>query len=451
MTKKVVEFENETFNYDITKDKWQLSISKSQTRINDINQFKLITEKNDYTVPMEVSETNDEFELIFTINENKKLWKDIKKLPRNEKLRAVNNVTKLFAHASTRITTFIHPDNLVFDENLMPQVIYRGIRGFVFPFELHEDDLLKQYKCFILSLFNEKLSFDELYNGALERAGETEFQRQVVKTGSIAQLQAVLDEHYQLEQAKSEKSMRFVPKRRFTLYKQLTIWFILLTIVFLIPLSYMFFIKSPYQNKLLKAHREFLATDYVNVIQALQKEDIDKLPHPAKYILAYSFIKVEKLSDKQKDSIMKNINLKSDASYLKYWIYNGNGDFDDSIDIAKYMDDPQLIIYGLIKKMEQVKNEPGLSGAERDEQAREIQDELDKYNEAFELDIEEELELEETDREPSEQSDYENDPSEEVISPLEKEETEQEEDISPQKEKGESQKKPKKKEKTDDK
>lgn len=439
MTEKVFEFNGETFNYEIEEDKWKLPVSKSQTKLTNMNQFKLITEKTDYTVPLEVSETADEFYLSFTISKDKKQWEDMKKLPRNEKLRAVNNLTKLFELIPTRVTTFIHPENLLFDENLIPQVIYRGIRNFVFPFELREAELLKQLKCLILSLFNEKFSFDELYNGALEKANATEFQRKVAKTEDINLLKKILLKNYQLEQEKSEKTMRLVPKRRFTLYKQLTIWLILLTIAFSIPLSYMIFIKTPYQNNLLKANREFLATDYVNVIKALQHEDIEKLPHQTKYILAYSFIKVEKLSAKQKDSIMKNVSLKSDSNYLKYWIQNGIGDFDESIDVAKYMDDPQLVMYGLIKKLEQIKNNPNLSGADRDEQAKEIQDELEKYNEAFELDVENPIELDET----SEEVNGENDTSEEAIDQLDDEEIPEEDETTDEEVKASKSKDPK--------
>ena len=91
---------------------------------------------------------------------------------------------------------------------------------------------------------------------------------------------------------------------------------------------------------------------------------------------------------------MRNINLKSDRYYLLYWIYNGLGDFDQSIDIAKYMDDPQLIIYGLIKKTEQVKNDPDLTGAEREEEVRTLREELEKYTEEYDL-LEEDEEIDE--------------------------------------------------------
>lgn len=393
MTKKGVTFEDKEFDYVIEGTTWELSIPKSQTKITNLNQLNLITIASDDAVPLEVNETDDTYQFLFTVTKDKKHWSDMVALPRNEKLRAAYNLTGLVKYLATRITFFIHPDNIVFDDNLMPQMIYRGIREHVYPFDPSEGELLKQYKCFILALFNEKYNFEELYNGSMEKANATEFQREVIKAPNFTTLISLLKGNYHKEQVKAERTMQQVPKRRYTLYKQLSIWFIVLSIVLLTPLLYMFLIKAPHQDNLLKAHREFLATDYNKVIDVLKREKVDDLPHPVKYILAYSYIKVEKLSDEQQESIMKNITLKSDASYLKYWIKNGVGDFDEAIDLAKYMDDPQLVMYGLIKKMEQIKNDPDISGAEREEQVKGIQDELDKYNEQFELDIEEELEL----------------------------------------------------------
>ena len=52
---------------------------------------------------------------------------------------------------------------------------------------------------------------------------------------------------------------------------------------------------------------------------------------------------------------MKNISLKSDEKYLLYWMYNGKGNFDKSLDLAKTLDDPQLIMYYLVKQIESLK------------------------------------------------------------------------------------------------
>ena len=36
-------------------------------------------------------------------------------------------------------------------------------------------------------------------------------------------------------------------------------------------------------------------------------------------------------------------------------MYNGKGNFDKSLDLAKTLDDPQLIMYGLVKQIESLK------------------------------------------------------------------------------------------------
>src|SRR5690625_7624663 len=93
---------------------------------------------------------------------------------------------------------------------------------------------------------------------------------------------------------------------------------------------------------------------------------------------------------------MKNISLRSDERYLLYWIYNGIGNFDRTIDLAKYMDHPQVIMYALNKKTEQGKNDPKLSGAERDDEVGQLRDELEEYAEEYDV-LTEEAEEDEQD------------------------------------------------------
>src|SRR5690606_2997537 len=134
---------------------------------------------------------------------------------------------------------------------------------------------------------------------------------------------------------------------------------------------------------------EYLISNYDGVITTLNGENAEKMPKSTKYILAHSYLITEPLSDNDKKVIQNNLSLNSDSNYLLYWIYNGRGEFEEAMEKAKYLDDPQLIIYGLIKQIEAAKNNPKLSGSERDKLVKELQQELSEYREEYQLDGEE--------------------------------------------------------------
>lgn len=401
MKEKSIQFESNTFRFTQSEGNWQLKLAKSQTRVTDSRQLALITESSDLFVPAQVSDEQNTFTFTFTVNPRAKKWDDVRNLGRNDQLRLLCNVARLHECLSTRLTFFLHPDNVVFDDNLMPKVVYRGIRDWVPPYEADEQEFLTQYKCLAVALFSKKYSFDQLYAGSLQHAKDTKFERQVGELDDFKSFVHFLQESYQKEQSLTEKTMQLVPKKRFRLFKQLAISMIVLVVVLAVPLVYFGFVKGPYQEKLLAAHRDFLATDYSKVISDLQGENPEKLSTPAKYILAYSYVQAERLSDDQKTAIMNNISLKSDPNYLLYWIYNGRGEFEESTDLAKYIDDPQLIMYGLLQQIDQAKNDPDLSGSEREELVQKLQDEFHNYEEKYRPDAEDDSSTPASSSEPS--------------------------------------------------
>ncbi|WP_249872488.1 type VII secretion protein EssB [Oceanobacillus saliphilus] len=413
MEHKTIQMENISLQFHIQKDHWQLQLPKSQTKVTDIRQMDLMLNPSESFVPIQIVEELDAFLISYPIDPNRRNWSQAGKLNKNDKLRLLCNIAKLESYLSTRLTFFLHPDNMMYDENLMPVIIYRGLRNMVPPFEMDEAAFLKQYKCLSIALFSKKYTFEQLYNGSLQNATDTEFERQISEINDLAQLKTFLFDSYLKEQKKTESTMELVLRKRFRLFKQLAIIMIIVSILLAAPLTYYGFVKDPYQGDLLDAHGGFLASDYGSVISTLEGTDPEDLPSQTKYILAYSYIQVENLSGKEKEVILKHVSLKSAPDYLVYWIYNGRGQFDESIDKAKYMDDPQLIMYGLIKKIEQAKNDPTLTGTERDEEVNALQDQLRQYSEDYNIDGDGAEQVEET--------------TSEIIDDMEKQETDEEE------------------------
>ena len=120
----------------------------------------------------------------------------------------------------------------------------------------------------------------------------------------------------------------------------------------------------------------------------MKGQNPEKLSKSDQYMLAYAYIQSEKLTKDQKASILKNVHVKSNSDYLLYWIYNGRGDLNRSLDLAKYLDDPRLIMYGLIKQIEKAKSNPNLSGTERDQKVQNYTDQYNNYKEKYGLDKE---------------------------------------------------------------
>lgn len=385
MQEKTIEMEDVTLHLSQDKNSWYVQMPKSQTRIKDIRQMDLLKAPSDYLAPIEIGEKEDAFQFHIRVEPNQKNWETIRKLKLNDKLRLLCNMAKLERFLSTRITVLLHPETILFDDNLMPIVTYRGLRNLVPPFQQDEAVFLKQFKCYIIALVSEKYDFDQLYHGSLKNAVDTEFQRQVRDAESLAQLQTFLLETYREEQNKTERTQVLVPSKKYRLFKQLAIIMILVSVLLATPLAYYGFIKSPYQEKLLEAHGEYLSSNYGEIISILRAENPEKLPLQTQYILADSYIQVESLSDKEREVILRNVSLKSDTDYLLYWIYNGRGEFEESLEKAKYIDDVQLIMYGLIKQIEEARNDPELTGSEREERLNELQDELLRYQEEYNL------------------------------------------------------------------
>ncbi|AEH52957.1 type VII secretion protein EssB [Heyndrickxia coagulans] len=386
MEEKLVKMNAAEIKYRMDGGVWKLEMAKSQTRVKDARQLGLLEETMDLFLPVTVEEGEDVFTFSFQI-EGLNPWENAMRLSRSEKLRLLHNLARFRKCFDTRFICFFHPQNLVFDENLMPFCLYRGIRGVLPPYEQNEDEYLYRYKCLAVALFSKKYTYDELYAGSLEHVKETEFERRVAGMEDAGELAAFLYEQYLLEKKAAERTMQTVPKKQFRLFKRLSYAMMAACILLAIPLIYFAFMKFPFQQHLLAAHHDFLSENYSGVISDLNDMNPEKLPAAGKYVLAYSYVKTENMDDEAKTNVMNNISLKSDPDYLLYWIYNGRGNLNKSLDLALYMNDPVLIVYAYLKKEEQAQNDPHLSGAEREAKVAQYEEKAQSYAKKYGIPI----------------------------------------------------------------
>ncbi len=61
----------------------------------------------------------------------------------------------------------------------------------------------------------------------------------------------------------------------------------------------------------------------------------------------------------------------------------GQAHIDEAMDIASYLDDPQLMMYGLTKKMDEVQRNPDLTSEERTEQLNSYKAKLEEFKKTY--------------------------------------------------------------------
>ena len=99
-------------------------------------------------------------------------------------------------------------------------------------------------------------------------------------------------------------------------------------------------------------------------------------------MVAYSVIMTEPLTEVQKTELSK-LSIQSNADYLRYWILIGQAKVDEAMDIASYLDDPQLLMYGLTKKIDEVQRDPNLTSEERTNQLNSYKSKLEELKKTY--------------------------------------------------------------------
>lgn len=385
-------FDQVEYEYEKNDTQWTVSIKKSAAHLKHEDHLAVLKVPEAHFLPANYEVTEDKLIFNYAIQRPGYTAKEMQELGTVEKLKAAVNVLSFSDLTQFPYTFFLHPENVYFDYNLIPAVAYRGIKEQMPPMEMNQEFLLRNVKCYLISLFSTEYRFEDLYAGNLETVTGNDFINHIKSAGSMEELALYIKPLYVQKAAEEEEKYQKVDKKKYKWSRQLALWFGGAVVVSLAALSYFVFIRSPFQNRLLEADSHFVQNNYTEVISTLNAIKPEDLPATQKYMMAYSVVHGQSFNEEQKQVILNNVSLKSDVNYLDYWVHIGQGNYEEAIDLAKKIGDYDLILYGIAQIREQIINNPELSGEEREQQLSQYENQYEEYNEERNAILEEETE-----------------------------------------------------------
>lgn len=311
-------------------------------------------------------------------------WQVVASLYDEEKLRHLINIGQLFQSLKDSVYTYyLAPDSLVFSRNAEPLFIFRGIKGQVPPYEnMTEESFLNTFKAMAVSLLDKKTSFDGFLNGKLPFYKGNIFCESIAKAETMVAVLDLLVEQYQQEKKRGKENYSRISNKLVFRLKLTSIVTSVLGVLSLAGVLYFLLFAMPRQEMISDLRLAFVNQDYSTVITTVKNTDSKALDQNDKYMVAYSVIMTEPLTEAQKEELSK-ISAQSNADYLRYWVLVGQSKIDEAMDIASYLDDPQLLMYGLTKKIDEVQRDPDLSSEERTEQLNNYKSKLEELKKTY--------------------------------------------------------------------
>ena len=340
--------------------------------------------------------TDDELILQAMIPKDYMRFKDIQR--EEEKSRwmlGYQLVEKVYSHPYPRLNLIVCPENIVYSKAVEPMFLYYGVLGSLPPYETDEERLWLETKAVVAAAIDDSFTFEEYlkYSEILElkEIGATIMGMK----NSQSLLDYIAEQMEQLEI--KERSNVKLPRKKWNWTKYLAIGLGILILPAIIFTIIYFVHEKPKHEAYTLSHEYFLGQNYSQVVTLLSPYSVKGMPYVVLYELAYASVTNERLDEEQKKNVLSNITLQTDSSYLKYWIHLGRGEAEEAVDLARGMEDGELITFGLLKRREEVKADKDLSGEEMQIQLNEIDQEVEEYEKLM-------LEAEEAEKEAEENS-----------------------------------------------
>ena len=257
--------------------------------------------------------------------------------------------------------------------------------------------MLETVKATVCAIVDKSHSFEEYlkYHSTLKLSKEAQ---SIMKADSLESLEeSVRKQIKNLDVL--EKTYVRIPDKRWKLQRYLLIAFIFLFIPAFAYAIYSLVFLNPKQDAYIESQRSFLEKNYSEVVTLLESYDADEMPYVIKYQLSHSYVMNESLQEDQREAVLKSITLQTDEQLLLYWIYLGRGNNEDALEIARVLEDRDLIMMALFKYQDELKADEDMKSEERKEKLDEIERELEDFKDEIEQEKKEAEEAAETEAE----------------------------------------------------
>lgn len=366
-----------------------MEIQKHELVVGDIKgnreiAYALLMAEQPYFVAQNVIVEEDKLTIESLLMDEYYSWDKLITMIDEEKLRHLLNIGQLFNLLKDSIYTYeLSPNNLVFSMNGNPLFVFRGVKGQIPPYDaLSADEFVVNFKAMIVSLLDKKVSYEELMEGQSPFYKGKLFCETIMKAEGLDEILSLLLTNYLEEKEQNKEKYSRVSNKLVSRLKLTTIITSLIGFFSIIGILYFVLFAMPSQQLVSDLRLAFVHQDYSTVVTTVKNTDSKSLTQDDAYMVAYSVIKTEPLTEEQKTELSK-LSTQSNIDYLRYWVLIGQSKIDEAMDIASYLDDPQLLMYGLTKKIDEVQRNPNLTSEQRTEQLNNYKSKLEEFKKSY--------------------------------------------------------------------
>ena len=366
-----------------------MEVQKLELVVGDIKgnreiAYALLVAEQPYFVNQNVIEEEGKLTIESLLTDEYYSWDKLITMIDEEKLRHLINIGQLFHALQDSIYTYnLSPNNLVFSRNGNPLFVFRGVKGQVPPYDVVSlDEFTVNFKAMIVSLLDKKTSYEKLIEGQSPFYKGKIFCETIMKAENLDEIISLLEEKYLEEREQNKEKFSRVPNKLVFRLKLTTLITSLIGFFSLVGVLYFLLFAMPSQKMISDLRLAFVHQDYSTVVSTVKNTDSKSLSQDDSYMVAYSVIKTEPLTEAQKTELSK-ISTQSNTDYLRYWVLIGQSKIDEAMDIASYLDDPQLLMYGLTKKIDEVQRNPNLTSEQRTEQLNNYKGKLEELKKNY--------------------------------------------------------------------